>query len=450
MPTLRANRMKRSRAAASLAATVALGAIGLTGCGTAELSSCATSGTAPTTLSGDDRRDPQIASDGGGGIVAVWESVTGGPIEASTRDAAGTWAPTRPLSARFARDPAIAVDPSGVAVAAWQLPKAEATTSVQVTSYSRERGWSEVSDVSPAGAHAREPQVAVTGAGTVVLVWRRDAPGPTQTVLEVVERRPDGQWDRPRTLSDPTARATRPRLAMSPTGSAALVWEQKADGRNTVMAATRTPDGLWSQAESLSTPTSRDQEPDVAIDARGNASAVWIGETDAGASVFAASHPDRGSWSSPTVIGRGSAVPHETPRPGRADTGADIALLPDSRAVAVWTIVDGDTNRAQSAATDPSGTWLPANSLSAPGVVASGVQVASLAGGSAIAGWEELDGGLLRARVARLDGQGRPAACTDLTGEPTDSGAVRVVGGSAPSAVFVDFNRSRVQVAELR
>jgi hypothetical protein len=39
--------------------------------------------------------------------------------------------------------------------------------------------------------------------------------------------------------------------------------------------------------------------------------------------------------------------------------------------------------------------------------------------------------------------------CADLTGARTESGAVRLVGGSAPSAVFVDFNRSRVQVAPI-
>jgi hypothetical protein len=77
------------------------------------------------------------------------------------------------------------------------------------------------------------------------------------------------------------------------------------------------------------------------------------------------------------------------------------------------------------------------------------VQVAVLAGGVAAAAWEELDGGLIRARVARLAVDGAPLVCADLSAARAESGAVRLVGGSAASVVFVDFNRSRVQVAPI-
>lgn len=377
----------------------------------------------------------------------MWESLTGGPVEAAVHTPTGPWSTAAPLSAPFARFPSVAVNPTGAAVAAWQIPESVQTTAVQVATRDATGAWSPPFDVSPARRHAREPQIALTGNGTALLVWRRDTTG-DDTVLEVTERPPDGQWTTPQTLSDPSVRSKRPRLAVAPNGAAALVWEQTVDGRLTVVAATRAGDGRWSAPLTLSG-TTEAHEPDVAIGPTGTATAVWIDETENGVAVMAASHSGDGTWSPPVAIGRGSALPHETPRPGRADTGADVAVLRDGRIAAAWTMVDSGTNRAQTATTQPDGAWGAATALSKPGAAASGVQVTALAGGGAAAGWEELDGGLIRARVARLAPDGSAPLCMAVTTAVADSGAVRLVGGSAPTAVFVDFNRSRVQAAQI-
>lgn len=380
-------------------------------------------------------------------MVAIWESLTGGPVEGSVHTT-DTWSTAAPLSGRYARFPSVAVSPNGAAIVTWQLPFSAHTTTVQVTTRDTGGMWSAPVDVSPPGTHAREPRLALTGDGTALLVWRRDTGG-GDTVIEATERPPGGQWSPPRGLSDPTVRAKRPRLAIAPNGAAALVWEQTVDGRLTVVAATRDPDGRWTDPVTLTGATAAGHEPNVAIGPTGTATVVWIEETSGGAAVMAASRTAGGVWPAPVVIGRGSALPHETPRPGRAETGADVAALPDGRIAAVWTIVDGTTNRAQAAVTRPDGTWTAATALSKPGAAASGVQVVALAGGDAAAGWEELDGGLIRARVARLAQDGSVSLCTDVTAAVAESGAVRLVGGSAPTAVFVDLNRSRVQVAPI-
>ena len=439
--------VNRTRVVGVSAAVVAVAAILLSGYGTSSRSSCATPSSPPTTLSGNERRDPVVASDGGGGIVAIWESLTGGPVEASAHTPTGTWSAPAPLSGPYARFPSVAVSPTGEAVAAWQMPESAKTTAVQVTTRDTNGAWSPPFDVSPPRQHAREPQIAFAGNGTALLVWRRDTTG-NDTVIEVTERPLGGQWTTPQPLSDPSVRSKRPRLAVAPNGAAALVWEQTVDGRLTVVAATRAADGRWSAPLTLSG-TARGHEPDVAIGPTGTATAVWIDEGENAATVMASSHSEGGTWSTPVVIGRGSALPHETPRPGRADTGADVAVLPGGRIAAVWTIVADGTNRAQIAATQPDGTWAGATALSKPGAAASGVQVTALAGGGVAAGWEELDGGLIRAHVARLPPDGSPPRCTALTAAVAESGAVRLAGGSAPTAVFVDFNRSRVQAAPI-
>lgn len=439
--------MNRTHAVWAGAVGIAIGAFWLSGRGTAGPSSCQTPQSPPVTVSGHDRRDPVIASNGGGGMVATWESLTGGPVEASTRDADGTWSSPAALSGPYARDPTVAVDPDGRAIAAWQVPLRGDTTAVQVATVQTGGPWSTPTDVSIAGTHAREPQIAVTDAGTTVLVWRRDT-GAGDTVVEVTERTARSGWTKPQALSDPTLRSKRPRLAVAPNGAAALVWEQAVGDRLAVVAATRSPSGRWSQPVTL-TNAFDTHEPDVAIGPTGMATAAWIEETEGGAVAMATSRPEAGVWSAPTVIGRGSAVPYETPRPGRAETGADVAAFPDGRAIAVWTIVDNEVNHAQSATMGTDGVWSAPAALSDPESAASGVQVAVLAGGTAAAAWEERDEGLIRARVARVGADGTPVACADLSAARAETGAVRLVGGSAPSAVFVDFNRSRVQVAPI-
>ena len=442
--------MNRRHVVGPVLAVVMLTAVVLSGCVSPGRSACNAPDARPTTLSPADRRDPVVASDGGGGLVAIWESLTGGPIEASVRDAAGVWSPAVALSGRSARDPSVAVSPDGAVVAAWQVSASAETTTVQVATYAPGGGWSTPTDVSQPGRQTREPQVGLTADGTQILTWTRDTAADS-AVVEVVER-PAGTtaWTAARLLSDADGRAKRPRLAIAPNGAAAVVWEQTISGRRTARTATRSPDGLWSQQVQLTTDTADVSEPDVAIGPTGDVAAVWIDAAGDGAAVVAVTRPEGGAWSAPTTIGRGSDVPHETARPGRAETGADIAVLPDGRIVAVWTIVVDDANRAQSAATDPNRTWSPAGGLSRPHASASGAQVVALAGGVAAAGWEELDGGLIRARVARLDSQGSPTACADLTAATAESGAIRLVGGSAPGAAFVDFNRNRVQVAPIR
>ena len=440
--------MKHVHTAWACAAGIAFGAIWMSGCGAAGPSRCIPPPSPPTTLSGEDRREPVIASDGGGGLVAVWESLTGGPIEASLRRPSGTWSAAAVLSGPYGRDPVVSVDPEGRAIAAWQVPLRGDTTAVQVATSDDMDGWSEAASVSTGGTHAREPQIAVAGDGTVILAWRRDTGG-GDTVIEVAERGRSGTWTSPRTHSDPGLRSKRPRLAVAPNGAAALVWEQTVDDQVTVVAATRGADGRWSGPITLSRGTGDAHEPDLAVGPTGVATAVWIAETGDTAAVMATTRPETGPWSAPVVIGRGSAVPYETPRPGRAETGADVVATADGRAAAAWTIVAGDHNRAQSAAMGRDGAWTTPTALSDPDAAASGVQVVGVAGGLTAASWEELDAGLIRVRAARLTVDGVAVTCSDLTAARAESGAVRLAGGSAPTAVFVDFNRSRVQVAPI-
>ncbi len=427
----------------ALAATLGV----LAGCAwTGGPSSCAAPTAPPVTLSGDDRRDPVVATDGGAGAVAAWESGTGGPVEASTRSG-HTWAGAAAISRGGGRDPSVAMGPGGEAVAVWQWQPVGGSRTIEMSTTRADGTWTAPAMLSAPGTPARDPQVGVDGAGRATVVWRRDA-GDDDAVVEAAEQRPDGTWEMPHPISTEGTRARRPRLAVAPNGTAAVVWEQRVGGVHGVAAAIRDPEGTWSAPTVVSTGVRGTQEPDVAVGPLGAAVAVWIGRDGGGIGVFTSNHGEGPGWSAPVAIGRGADRPRELARPGRADTAADVTVLPDGRAVAVWTLVQDGANRLGVAIRDPAGRWATPPSEPGAGGPAGGAQVVPAAGGGAMLTWEELDGGLIRAR-AQLVATEAGAGCTDLSSELAETGGVRSAGGSAPVAVFVDLNRGRVKAADL-
>lgn len=418
----------------------------LAGCAsTAGTSACTAPAGQPVTLSGTDRRDPVVATDGGAAAVAAWESNTGGPVESSRRSGRD-WTATAAISRAGGRDPSVAMSPDGVAVAVWQWQPVGGDRTIEIASARPGGTWTAPAMLSEPGASARGPQVGMDGSGRATVIWRRDASG-DDAVVEVAEQGRGGAWGMPRRLSAEGTRARRPRLAVAPNGAAAAVWEQRIGETHGVAAAVRTPDGAWSRPAVVSTGVRSTQEPDVAIGPLGATVAVWIGRDGGGIGVFAAEHGPNG-WSAPIAIGRGDDRPRELSRPGRADTAADVAVLPDGRAVAAWTLVTDGANRLGLAIANATGRWAPPEPVPGPGGPAGGVQVTPATGGGALLTWEELDGGLIRAR-AQLVAADRDEGCTDLSTGRSETGSVRAGGGSAPVAVFVDLNRGRVKAADL-
>ena len=195
--------------------------------------------------------------------------------------------------------------PGGEAVAVWQWQPVGGTRTIEVSTGRADGAWTAPAMLSAKGATARDPQVAVDGAGRATVVWRRDAGG-DDAVIEVAAQRPDGTWEMPRPISAEGTRARRPRVAVAPNGAAAVVWEQRVDGVQGVAAATRGPDGTWSAPTVVSTGVRSTQEPDVAVGPLGAAVAVWIGRDSRGIGVFTSLHDEGTGWSAPVAIGRGA------------------------------------------------------------------------------------------------------------------------------------------------
>ncbi len=218
---------------------------------------------------GDKVESPSVKVDAQGEAVAVWEGGEGGggPVEASTRPASGTWQAPVTISAKGTLYNTVAVDPQGEAVAVWLREGIiEAST--------RPAGgtWQAPVHLSPAGRTAWVPQIAIDAQGEGVAVWGSWTGEPYKETSKAVEsaiRPAGGAWQAPVQLSTTNPRVES--LAVDALGDAVAVW----NCCGTIEGAVRPAGGTWQATTDIA--ASADGEPHVAIDGQGDAVAAWAG-----------------------------------------------------------------------------------------------------------------------------------------------------------------------------
>ncbi len=394
-------------------------------------------------LSDEHRKSPVIAANAGSTLVA-WETLTGEPIEATVRRRtadADSWPRAVAVSERDARAPSVAVATDGTALLAWQ--GYDGDTPVIRVARSRAGGWSAATIVSTRGRGAREPQIAVDATGRVTVAWLSDVGTLDSSVAIATADDPDGPFGPPVPVGA-VGRLSHLRLAVAADGTAALTWSSEKPHRAIFAAAGE--GGRWGEVARISPPDGTPTEPNVAAAAGGRAAVIWTSEDGAGAHTSVARYT-AGSWQVATIIDRADGPGREMSRPGRAVTAPAVAMLPDGIAAA-WSRDSPHEAQVRGARADDAtgGTWSTPYDLSRPEAPAGGIDAIAAAGATALAGWEEQDDGLLRARVGPIDGSG---GCLDLAPSAGETGGVRLAGVAGPTAVFVDFSRSRVMAVDL-
>lgn len=293
----------------------------------------------------------QVASDPRGDAVAVWQQALAGSsdiVQAAFRPAGGAWQPSVDLSepGRAAERPQVALDAHGDAVAVWQRYNGSDYV-IQAAFKSDEGGWQGPVDLSEAGEDAYRPEVAVDPGGDAVAVWERGK------VVQAAFRPMGGSWQAPVDLSEEAysayVHAREPQVAFDSRGDAVAVWLRDNNGSNEIVqAATRPSGGSWQARVNLSEEGQSASEPHVAIDALGDAVAIW-GRYEIGGDkvVQAAARPTGGSWQTPFNLSE----------EGQDTTASEVATDQQGDAVAVWQRVSG-TNEAIETAFRPAGeSW---------------------------------------------------------------------------------------------
>ncbi len=276
-----------------------------------------------------DNSGPGVAIDAGGDATAVFEFETGGKrvIASSTRPAGGKWSPPATISeAGNVNVPSVAVNARGDAVAVWEdffEEMGAGTMEEHIQVATRGAGapaWGAPVTLTKTETGVGEPgnqEVAIDGQGDAVAIWGRMHGAERETIETSQDHVLGSSWSAPVAVSGPGKMEEAPQVAVSPAGSAMIVWERREPSGTQIVegssgAATSV---AWQPARPVSgtAPGAEAREPDVAMDAQGNAAAAWSalqgGFYLAEAAGFDGAGPAIGALSIPTSGAVGGRLP---------------------------------------------------------------------------------------------------------------------------------------------
>ncbi|MEE8170355.1 MAG: thrombospondin type 3 repeat-containing protein [Phycisphaerae bacterium] len=359
--------------------------------------------------SGSDR-DPQVATDGAGNWVAVWQSVDdlGGTIgsdndilTARSTDNGATWTAPAPLNSnagvdtRSDSDPQVATDGSGNWVAVWEstenLGGTIGTDRDILAARSTDNGtsWTAPAPLnSNAGADSGtddNPQLTTDGSGNWVAVWVSvdDLGGTIGTDRDILTARSTDNgmtWTAAAVLNSNAAVDSRdefdPQLATDRLGNWVVVWDSEDDLGGTIgtdcdiLTARSTDNGAtWIAVAVLNSnaavDSSGDLSPDVTTDGSGNWVAVWSSDENVGGTIggdcdiLTARSTDNGaSWTAPAPLNSNAAAD------GGNDNFPHVASDGSGNWVAVWRsdetlggTIGTDRDILTARSTDNGATW---------------------------------------------------------------------------------------------
>jgi PKD repeat protein len=334
-----------------------------------------------------------LAADAKGEAVSVWWR-EGVGIEGAFRPAESpNWAASASVSTpgQHAENPQVGIDAQGDAVAVWQGgPEEKVEAAVRLASSGL---WQAHVAISPEGGGWLRPQVAVDARGDAVAMWSYPYPegSPSAVVndtIQAAEKPAGGSGWEPAVWVSPFGKAPyeqrfskAPQVAIDAEGGAVAVWEDQASEsasvtHNLIEAAVKPPNSTtWGSPVVLA---EAGRQPQVAMDASGDAVAVWPGP----GGLYSATLPASSSiWQPPISV---SATEAENPH---------IAIDSLGDAVVAWESIGAATNTVQAAVkAKGDAAWAAPASLSEPVEYAGGYprlnpSVAIDAKGSAAATW---------------------------------------------------------------
>ena len=276
--------------------------------------------------SAEDANAPQIAVDANGNFMAVWRGydslvhnrynlwanryVTGTGWESATLISNNLTDPRSISDAQVSRNadtPHVAMDAAGNALAVWAQ-----ASSIYANRYTAGVGWSGAlpieNDVIWA---ASAPRIAITADGNAYAVWEQYADGvlndTTPPFKNIMANRyvPSLGWQTATLIeTNNTGHAEAPRVAIDGFGNATVVWRQW-DVTHYSVSSNRyfRASGQWDTAVLIEADNTADVvNPQVAMDAAGNALATWSQSDGARSSIRANYYTFGGTWGTALIL----------------------------------------------------------------------------------------------------------------------------------------------------
>jgi PKD repeat protein len=286
--------------------------------------------------------DPQVALDPNGDAIVTWDGSCG-CVEAAERPAGGSWSQPGDVSATGMPVSAapVAMDPNGAATVVWTADNGVgAVTEASVQPHGATT-WSAPVELSSADVSAENAHVEMTPQGTSIAIWQHGS-GSSATVQAAVHPA-GGAWQAPQNISAAGELAESPQLATDAEGNTTAVWD-RSDGSNTIVQAAELPSGAtaWQTAANLSATGQNATVPELAASPEGDLVAVWVRSDGANTIVQGAAHPAGGSWQSPQSLSS-AGQNAENPR---------VAVDAGGNATAVWDRSNGTNTIAQAVGYD--------------------------------------------------------------------------------------------------
>ena len=332
--------------------------------------------------------NPQIALDGSGNALAVWQQLDGrnNNIWANRFTPAGGWDTAALIETNdlgSASVPQIAIDASGNAIAVWKQFDG-IRFNIWAHRFAPEVGWSTKAPtlIETNNADASNPRIAFDGSGHAIAVWSQS--DSTRSNIWANRYTPRFGWGTAaRIETDNANTAENPQIAIDASGNAMAVW-MKADGiRFNIWANRFTAADGWGSAALIEADAGSAGAPQIAMDASGNAIAVWQQLDSTRNNIWANRFTPAAGW------GRAALI--ETDYAGTAVT-PQIAFDAGGNAMAVWTQSDGTRNNIWVNRYTPAGGWGGAATIETDNVGnAFKPQIAVDGSGNALAVWQQLD-----------------------------------------------------------
>ena len=304
--------------------------------------------------------------------------------------------------------PQIGVDSNGNAVAVWVRRITGNNQVIEASVFTCSLNtWSTPTSVSDTGEMADSPRVVVDGLGNAVAVWRRS--DGSDFIIQAASLPFGGSWSAVTDLSAAGQEANEPQVSINASGQAVAVWTRgvapPTPPRSVIQAATLTFGGSWSAAMTISPAPGVLEDffsPDVAIDSSGDAVAVF------GFHRFGFAPPRYFIQAAILTSGSWNAAVMVTPSINRLITFPKVGVDSSGNAVAIWREDDGGTpffdviEEAQY--TKSTTTWSTPTTISVTGEDSDEQQLAVHPSGNAVAVWIRSDGSNSCIQAATFNG----------------------------------------------
>lgn len=220
------------------------------------------------------------------------------------------------------------------------------------------------------------PEVAVDAQGNAVFVWLRTVDG--KFVVEARRRAANGTLSAVKRVSSaaPTYSALNPDVAVDAAGNAVVTWLVSAPTAY-VQLRRRAVDGTLTAVQNVTTTSAAAADPHVGVDAAGNAVVAFRRSKDGGLFIQVRRRSAAGTLTEIQDLSSSMSVP----------VGPQVAVSADDGAVVAWPQPAGDTTHVMARRRPPGGVWNPAQPISPPEHHAASFKVRMDADGDEIYAW---------------------------------------------------------------